>query len=232
MIDLVLLAILGIVTWCVAAEGAWGASLTLLCVIFAGLLTMNFFEPVAELLQANVPLGPGWRNRWDFIAFMGLFILLVTLFRLGTEQLIPSFMEVHPLVFDGLRWGAAALTGYVAMAIVLTSLHTANLPRTFLGFEPERDNFLGMTAPDRQWLGFVQYFTENAYGHGPKGAVFDGTTTTLADGQQVLLPSFAIRYGSRREQFGTAGSAAPLDNAPAPVVVPSAPVAGPGGVNL
>lgn len=198
MIDLLLLAIVGVVTWCVAAEGAWGATLNFFCALFAGILAMNYFEPTAELLQSLIPLGPAWQNRWDFIALMLLFILLSTLFRVGTEQLLPTQVEVHPLAHDGVRWVAGAATGYLTMAIVLTSLHTAPLPRTFLGFEPERNNFLGMAAPDRQWLGFMQYLTEKAYHNGPNGPIFDGNSTTLANGQKVILPSFAIRYATRR----------------------------------
>ena len=230
MIDLALLAIVGIVAWCVAAEGAWGASLTLLCVLFSGLLAMNFFEPLAELLNSTIPLDPSWRNRWDFIALMLLFIGLIFLFRLATERIMPNAIETHALVFDGVRWGAGVATGYLTMAILLTSLHTTNLPRTFIGFEPERNNFLGMAAPDRQWLGFVQYMTEFAYRNGPNGPVFDGTSTRLSNGQQVILPTFAIRYGTRRGLVGGGDAGAP-EQAPTPtIVVPTAP--GPGGVNL
>jgi len=229
MIDLLLLAIVGVVTWVVASEGAWGATLNFFCVLFAGLLAMNFFEPTAELLAANVPLGVSWRNRWDFIALMGLFILLVSLFRVGTEQLMPNFLEVHPIAHDGIRWVAAGLTGYVTMAIVLTALHTANLPRTFIGFEPSRDNFLGMAAPDRQWIGFTQYVTEKAYRRGGTGPIFDGSTVTLTDGEQIYLPSFAIRYATRR---GLGASAeAPAGTQPA-TVAPVRQSAPPGGVNF
>ena len=38
----ILLLVVVAVTWCVAGEGAWGAGLTFLCVLFAGLLAMNF----------------------------------------------------------------------------------------------------------------------------------------------------------------------------------------------
>src|SRR5690606_35794892 len=41
MIDIFLIAIVAVVTWCVASEGAWGAALTLFSVVFAGLLAMN-----------------------------------------------------------------------------------------------------------------------------------------------------------------------------------------------
>lgn len=230
MIDLLLLAIVGVVAWCVAAEGAWGAALNFFCVLFAGLLAMNFFEPFAEFLMGSVPLGPAWRNRWDFIALMLLFIGFIFLFRIATERIVPNLLHVHPLAHDGVRWVAGVATGYLTMAILLTALHTANLPRTFFGFEPERNNFLGMAAPDRQWLGFVQYMTEKAYRNGPQGQPFDGTTTTLVDGKQVILPSFAIRYASRRAQGGAGASA--TETQPVPTGPPATPLRAPGGVNL
>ncbi len=214
MIDLFLLAVVAVVTWCVAAEGAWGAALTFLSVFFAGLLAMNYFEPLAILLQSTLNLGPAWNNRWDFIAMMLLFIGFIFAFRIGTEQIMPNFIQVHPLAHDGVRWVAGAATGYLTMAILLTSLHTAPLPRNFLGFTPERNNFLGMSAPDRQWLGFVQYATEKSFRNGEYGQFFDGSTAIFADKQEVVLPTFIIRYATRRS-MGDLAAAPPAETAPA-----------------
>ena len=50
-IDVILLIVLGLVTWSVASEGIWGAALTSLIVVISGLLAMNFFEPTAALLE-------------------------------------------------------------------------------------------------------------------------------------------------------------------------------------
>lgn len=72
MIDVLLLAILGVVTWCVASDGAWSAVVTFLCTLIAGLIAMNFFEPVAALLEGispffcqsfryDCPVGPVYR---------------------------------------------------------------------------------------------------------------------------------------------------------------------------
>ena len=57
MIDILMLLILAVVTWCVASEGAWGAGLTFLSVLFAGLFAMNWFEPLADNLSGMRPAG-------------------------------------------------------------------------------------------------------------------------------------------------------------------------------
>ncbi len=71
MIDVTLLLILALVAWNVAAEGAWGAAAAFLSVLFSGLVAMDYFEPLADLLQMG--LGIDWASRVDFIALVGLF---------------------------------------------------------------------------------------------------------------------------------------------------------------
>jgi hypothetical protein len=48
----------------------------------------------------------------------------------------------------------------------LTTLHTAPLGRNFFfgAFQPNESMFLGIFAPDREWLGFVEKVTAGAYG--------------------------------------------------------------------
>ena len=55
MIDLILILIFAGVTWAVAGEGPWGAVMVFFSVLLAGLLAMNIFEPVAEMLQTVLP---------------------------------------------------------------------------------------------------------------------------------------------------------------------------------
>ena len=176
MIDILLLAILAAVTWCVASEGAWGAAFMLLTVVFSGLLAMNFFEPLANFLENSVNNSPDWHYRWDMIALVGLFVAFVLLLRTALEKLMPTLVLVHPLAFDGVRWACGLATGYVVMAFLLTALHTAPLPREFIGFTPERKNLFNMAAPDRQWLGLTQYVSERAF---PNGNVFHGPRFTV-----------------------------------------------------
>jgi hypothetical protein len=200
--DIVLVVILGVVTWCVASEGVWGAVLTCLSVVLGGLLAMNFFEPMAAVMERSIP---GWGNYWDIVCLIGLFIGFVTAFRVATDRISPTFTQTASAFQEAGRWGAGFLTGYVTMAFLLTALHTAPLPREFLGFAPERKNFFSVTAPDRQWLGFTQYVSEKSLRKGTP-RFFDGPYVQLGDPQTVRLneniwASFPIRYATRRERY-------------------------------
>lgn len=226
MIDILLIAIVAVVAWCVSGEGAYAALVSLVSVILAGLLAMNFFEPLANLLQANSPAS--WASRWDMIALIGLFVAFVALFRLVGDQLMPTYIQVHPLLHQIGSWGGGVLTGYVTMAFLLTALHTAPFPRDYWGyFYPERElrsGPLSAFGPDYQWLGFTQYVTEKPFGKDERiGDATSGTTIVMKrmfDGrtgwfwnmtgeqsQNLVMPSFTLRYASRRERLS--GTAAP-----------------------
>jgi hypothetical protein len=209
MIDVLLVVVIGVVAWCVASEGAWGAGFTFVSVLMAGLLAMNFFEPIANYLQYTVAGSADWAARWDVISLVGLFALFTFLLRLMTDYLAPKFIPVHPLVHEGGRWGFGVLTGYVTMAVLLTALHTAPLPRKFIGFTPERNNLFGIAAPDRQWLGFTQYVSEKSLHRRskgmPRGRIFDGPQLKIGTSSNQIWPSFPIRYASRRDALAKGG---------------------------
>lgn len=226
MIDIALLAVVGAITWCVASEGAWGAVFMLFSVLFSGLVAMNFFEPFADFLENTISNSPDMHYRWDIIALVGLFVGGVLLLRTATEKLMPTLVLVHPLAYDATRWICGAATGYVTMAFLLTALHTAPLPREFIGFTPERQNLFNMAAPDRQWLGFTQYVSERVF---PTGNIFDGPRFAVPGGYQYpenlkptsedktpVWPSFAIRYAARRDELASGGAAQPEQSGAAP----------------
>lgn len=200
MIDIIILIVLGLVTWCVAAEGFIGATQICIIVIISGLLAMNFFEPLAVMLQ-NGPVG----NWADVLALVGLFAAFVFGMRLLTERIAPGFPDASKLAYEGGRWFAAFLTGYVTCGFLLTALHTAPLPREFAGFTPERANFFGM-APDRQWLGFTQYVSEKSFRRG-SNYIFDGPVEKVGEyAENDVWASFPIRYATRRDQIASAAT--------------------------
>jgi hypothetical protein len=221
LFSLFLFLIIGIVAWCVGSEGAWGAMLTFLCVLFAGLLTMNFFEPLAAAIENN---GGNFLAPYsDLLAFLGLFAGFTFLGRAATEQISPTDIELDGRVYQAIRWIFAAATGYLTMAILCTAIHTAPLPREFIGFRPERANLLEITAPDRQWLGFSQYVSEKILS---TGRIFDGTEFSAPRTDQKVWPSFPIRYATRRQELAAGGprrTVAPSTTAPATPTGPSTP---------
>lgn len=233
MLPILCLAVIGIVVWLISAEGAHGAAQIFLCVLLSALFAMNYFEPLANFLDGLLPT---YKHYMDVVALVGLFGLAVFGLRTGVEYVTPTYIAL-PNMFDMVgKWAFAAMTGYLTMAFLLTALHTTPLPREFLGFKAEQPNFFGI-APDRQWLGFVQYVTEKGYSHAKfsdpvtKKAIphmFDGQYARLVKSSgpdaNLIWSSFPIRYAMRREKL-EAGAA--MANAPAPKPVTPPPATGP-----
>lgn len=214
MIDILMILVLAVVTWCVASEGAWGAGLTFLSVLFAGLLAMNWFEPLADNLTG---MAAGWAYHWDIVALLGLFAGFIFLFRFLTDSLMPTYVEVQALFYNVARWGFAAATGFVVVAVLMTSLHTAPLPRSFMGFDPGpgRKQFFGV-GPDIQWLALTQYVSEKSLSK-PYGPVFDAVSFERIPGKPETMQSwssFPIRYATRRQSFMSGGAAAATPSGP------------------
>lgn len=216
---LILLLIVAGVTWCVAGEGAWGAVLTFLAVLFAGLLTVNFFEPFASLLDSMI--GSAIQDYSDLVAYLALFALFTFLLRLATDNISPTEIELDGRVYQVTRWLFGFATGYLTMAILLTAVHTAPLPRSFLGFKPEGNTFFDISAPDRQWLGFTQHISEKVLS---TGRIFDGPRYSMPDdAPKRVWPSFPIRYATKRLDYasgrksavaGGGGGVGPVQGAP------------------
>ncbi|QDT65891.1 CvpA family protein [Calycomorphotria hydatis] len=223
IIDLILVAIFLGVTWCVASGGASEAAMTYFTVLFAGIISMNYFEPLAQFLDSmSVQL----KYRSDMIAMLLIFGGLVFGGRALSETLAPRFIHVHGYAHEAVRWLCASATGFVTIGVLLTALHTAPMPLAPLGFRPGGNNIFDAVAPDRYWLGFTQYITEKPFSRRRfiNGEVsthlFDGRTAAdwgvPADAvdrppHQIVMPSFIIRYRDRRQMLQTQGA---VTNAP------------------
>lgn len=212
MIDILLLLTVAGVTYYVAGEGAWGAATTAISTILAGLIAMNFFEPICDSMLGT---NSYWQGRLDVIVLVGLFAAGVSGLRFAADYVSPTYIGVHRMVHEGVRWGGGLIAGYVTMAFLLTALHTAPLPREFLGFKSERDNLFSTFSPDKQWLGFTQYVSEKVCRSYPP-RIFDGPRFAVGDTAVItndVWPSFPIRYATRRERGGggqVASAAAPV----------------------
>jgi hypothetical protein len=154
-------------------DGIWGNCLRLVNVLFAGLLAMNFYEPVARFMTE-----PGktadflkyddlhtFTAFWDFLAFWICFIFFAAILIAVTDQV--SRVRVRFLQVAERAGGVilSLIIGWVMSGIVLTSLHLAPLGEyPFLGcFQPQSSMFLGFLAPDREWLGFTRYQSKFGY---------------------------------------------------------------------
>ncbi len=142
-------------------------------VVFAGLLTMNFYEPVAKFLTKPGNLWSSlrydnlhsWTPFFDFLGFWICFVFFAAVLMLITDSVSRvrvRFLQIAERVGSPL---IAFCIGWVMTGIVLVSLHLSPLGEyPFLGcFQPQSNMVIGLFAPDREWLGFTKY--QSSYGY-------------------------------------------------------------------
>ena len=205
IINLLMIAILFACAAMLYNDGMWSNSIRLINTIMAGLLAMNFFEPVADWLEGQAP---AYTYFWDFIALWGLFIIFSLIFRLITDRL--SQVKVKFLkIADQIGSGVLALwVGWVMVCFTLMSLNTAPLARNCLGgsFSSKTEDrmFLGF-APDRQWLGFTQKMSQEAYARSASDAEWKAEKT-IFDPRGEFLPKYATRRANLESNVKEKGS--------------------------
>jgi hypothetical protein len=203
---LLLFLLLGLCVAFLLREGMWSNAVRLVCMITAGLLAMNFFEPVAKLLDDQV--GDSYTYFWDFVALWGLFALSLLILRLLTDTI--SRVRVRFLkIVD--QWGGVAFAvccGWFMVCFTTATLHTAPLARNFLygGFKvPPDRNFFGL-APDWQWLGFVRHVSGGVYSRNlsdqekREGKYGPGDVAVFDSAQLPADKRFISRYALRRDE--------------------------------
>ena len=169
-------------------EGMWNNCITLINVLLAALLTMNYFEPLADFLDKQLP---SFTFVVDYLSLWFVFFLSYAVLRGVTDSLSKHRVKFIMPVEQAGRIISVILIGWIMVCLTLTSLHTAPLARTAVrgGFqaEPMSNNFIGM-APDRMFLGYMQHRSKNALANNP-------LTPFDPDGEFVFL------YGGRRQLF-------------------------------
>ena len=146
------------------AEGLWSNAVRLINVVTAGLLAMNFWEPLARWVQ-------GWGDWFasmtfflDFLCLWLLFVVCMVIFRTLTNRV--SAVKVRFLTIADRIGGVvlAMAVGWVFMCFTTATLHTAPLGVTAFGggFDPEKKMMFGL-APDRQWLIFCRYVSAGSF---------------------------------------------------------------------
>ena len=186
--------------------GLWNNLITLVCVIFAGMIASSFYEPVADQLE-----GPMGAYLLDFIAVWLLFFVSFGILRLITE-LLSSYRVKFNNVLDLV--GRSILSIWIAWAFVCFSMFTLHMapiePDGFGGgFQstPDQNNFMGI-GPDRMWLAFIQSRSMGAFSEFKDSGMLPEYKEVLhADDQDTnsrIFDStcdFILKYRYRRLKF-------------------------------
>src|SRR5271163_3628696 len=85
---IVVVLVLGL-TYALTSEGLWGSALMFFNVLFAALITFNFYEPLARLLDSTgIPWGFS-----DTLCMLLLFCVALVALRLTTETIAPVMVR-------------------------------------------------------------------------------------------------------------------------------------------
>ena len=133
-------------------QGFWNCLITFINLIFAGLVAMSFYEPLAGVFPNSMDAMA------DFVGLWGVFIIAFGVFRIASDMLCRDKVVFNmPVEMTG-RSIMAIWTAWVFICFTCMSLHMAPLGKEPFngGFsEPMSASFLGL-SPDRQWLAFTQ----------------------------------------------------------------------------
>lgn len=186
MLTLVLLLIFLIVVGLLWFQGLWSNAITLINTTLASMVALNYFEPVADLVQKQ---SPSYKYLWDFLALWVLFALTFGILRLATDMLSRRRVMFEFWTEMVGRSVLAIWVAWIFIGFTCATLHTAPLEASFMGFQKtyESGNFLGM-SPGKQWLGFMQSRSQGALSRGTP-RVFDPDS------------DFILKYHQRRTDF-------------------------------
>lgn len=195
--DIVLLVVFLVVAGSLSMAGIWSNLLTLVNVITAALLAVNFYEPLAAWLQSQLP---SFAFVLDFLSLWLVFAAAMGLLRAVTDSVSRVKVKFKKPVDNGVGAVLACWVAWVMVCFATMTLHTAPLSRNFLGFQPEPTSrmFFGL-APDHKWLGFVQKESTGALASGQKFKLPDGT---IQSGFKFdPKGEFILKYADRRSKF-------------------------------
>lgn len=198
--DLLFVAIVTGVSAGIAFAGGVRAGILLVTSVFSGLLAMNWFEPLSNVLIGFVGETSSLAVYCDFVSLLVVFLVTFVLLLVIISRIMPNVPEL-PLAIDlPIRWLFAVSAGCVIAAFLFAAVHAFPASRDFGGyFPPEPDRRAGplmQLAPDYQWLKFTAHVSRDVF-------PIPGQKSEFAKPKLSNTHSFPGRYALWREQFGT-----------------------------
>jgi uncharacterized membrane protein required for colicin V production len=195
MLEVAALVILFLCIAFVFNEGLWSACLLLMNLLLAGIIAVNFFEPLANWLDS---MFPAFTYFWDFLSIWLCFAIALVVLRLATHYLSRHRVRFKRPVDMAGGMFFAFLVGYVMLQFTLFTMHLAPLKRNFLGFQEQPDTRMVFgLAPDRTWLGFMNKLSDSSAGSLSRSPSAADPTAYVFNPED----DFILKYGQRRKQY-------------------------------
>lgn len=206
-------------------EGLLTAFLMFCNVVGAGLITFNFYEPVADLVDC-------WGYE-DALAMVAIFGLSLGALRTMTNNLANTLVEYYEPVqrAGGAIFGLA--TGYLVSGFLICVLQTLPWHEQFLGFNPtleaDERGARHYLPPDRIWLAMMHKAGATSFSRGDyptfdQGASFEPRYARLRryTDKREALPNGGEFEDQLRPLITGSSGAAPAPATPAAPPPPNA----------
>lgn len=214
IVDLVVgLLILGM-TYALMCEGLWGAALMLFNALFAAMVALNCYEPLAQLIATNVSFLSGMA---DAMCILVIFTVTLLIMRLITENLAPSMVR-FPMPLYHLGRIVFALGGsLVTTGILLIALDASPVQKRIFGAMDYKYQPFFKTRLDKEVLAFFQYSTGQIFTRqGPRDPFKEYGNTRVFDPKgDWLLRSQAARPHGKGDILGEETKAGTAEGQPA-----------------
>lgn len=230
-------------TYALSSEGLWGAALMFFNALFAAMITLNFYEPLAQMIASNVEFLSGYA---DALCILLIFTISLLILRLATENLAPAMVRFPMPLYHAGRFVFAVLGSCVTMGMILIALDASPVNKKILGSMDYKSVPFFKLRLDKEMLAFFQWSTGYVFTrNGPADPYKEFGNVRAFDpkGDWLLRAQMARPYPKGEDLFAdesgssAEGGAAPAEGgapgggAPAATKEPGMPggIAPPGG---
>lgn len=216
--------ILGL-TYALYSEGLWGAALVTLNLVVALLVALNFYEPLAALIDTNLSFLAGFG---DVICLGLLFLVTFVALKAFTENVAPTMVR-FPAIVDVIgRISFALLGALITAGVIVLLFHVAPVSKKIFGAVDYQSKPPFGAGLDHKLLAFFQWSTGKIFTRYPGGVTdpfgeFGGAAAFDPRGDWLI----------RHQNARPAGDdVVPEPEAAAPAPDPAAGGAGAGGPGM
>lgn len=189
-------------------EGIFTACMMFINVVLAGLVAMNFFEPLADLLDGQVA-DSFLHGYEDAICLVALFGATLGMLRTMTNAVARSEILFPQWVRRGGGALFGAATGYLVAGFLLCVLQTLPWHEEFMNFRPPdvrepRTGIGRIMPPDRVWLAMMHRAGAYAFANNEDDDPLDRDPEAGPASKYVTFDkygTFEIRY-ARYRRYG------------------------------
>ena len=183
-------------------HGAWKNAMFLICILLAGIVATNFFEPVSDMLEG---VNSGLTYVFDFMIVWILFCITFLILRFFCELAGASPVKFPRPAELTLRSILAVWSAWIFTCFAAFTLHMAPLnSETPLGAweTPHESPAFLFLAPDRLWMAYAYSHSQGVLSRGN----FDPNYTAREDADADVQPfdsngQFIYRYHQRRVDY-------------------------------